>query len=210
MDLAELLAGVAAGSPPPADCGITVVPQPPGPVAGVLSFNAHHVVAADVEEAWVRALLPDDDLVAPMAPPFVGALSERLGVRPSSLDVVLVAAGTGVGVPWDEVPVDGSHPRAARALRYRRDVRAWSTEDGAGLLLVGRGLAGRWEAAFEVDEAARGRGLGRRLAAAAPALVPEGEALWVQVAPGNVSSLRCVLAAGGYRPVGGELLFATG
>jgi hypothetical protein len=30
----------------------------------------------------------------------------------------------------------------------------------------------------------------------------------VQVAPGNVPSLRAVLAAGGFAPIGGEILFA--
>ena len=99
------------------------------------------------------------------------------------------------------------HPRVARALQYRIEVRAHETPDGAGMVLVGRGLAGRWEAAFEVAPEARGRGLGRSLAAAARHLVPDGEHLFVQVAPGNVSSLRAVLAAGGFVPIGGELLF---
>jgi GNAT superfamily N-acetyltransferase len=98
------------------------------------------------------------------------------------------------------------HPRLARANRYRADVRGY-TADG-GLLLLGRGLAGRWEVAVEVDPAYRGRGIGRRLAALAPALVPPGEPVWAQVAPGNVASLRAFLAAG-YRPVGVEVLFAV-
>jgi GNAT superfamily N-acetyltransferase len=92
-----------------------------------------------------------------------------------------------------------------RALRYRDEVRVWRTPDGAGHVLVGRGLAGRWETAFEVEPAARGRGLGRRLAAAATGLVPPGEQVWAQVAPGNAASLRAVLAAG-YRPVCAEVL----
>jgi hypothetical protein len=84
------------------------------------------------------------------------------------------------------------------------------TTDGDGVLIVGRGLAGRWEAAYEVDEDARGRGLGRTLAAAALDLVPTGEPLFVSVAPGNVASLRAVLATGRYRPIAGEVLFAVG
>jgi hypothetical protein len=31
--------------------------------------------------------------------------------------------------------------------------------------------------------------------------------VFVQVAPGNVSSLRAVLAAGGFRPIGAEVLY---
>ena len=97
------------------------------------------------------------------------------------------------------------HPRVVRALRYRDDVRVWRTPGGAGHVIVGRGLAGRWETAFEVEPAARGHGLGRRLAIAATALVPAGEPVWAQVAPGNAASLRAVLAAG-YQPVCGEVL----
>jgi hypothetical protein len=37
--------------------------------------------------------------------------------------------------------------------------------------------------------------------------VPEGEPVFVQVAPGNVSSMRAVLAAGGFTPIGAEVLF---
>jgi GNAT superfamily N-acetyltransferase len=92
-----------------------------------------------------------------------------------------------------------------RALRYRDEVRVWRTRDGAGHVLVGRGLAGRWETAFEVESGARGRGLGRHLAAAATALVPAGAHVWAQVAPGNAASLRAVLAAG-YRPICAEVL----
>jgi hypothetical protein len=73
-------------------------------------------------------------------------------------------------------------------------------------LIVGQGLAGRWEVSLEVDESHRGAGLGRSLATAARALVPQGEPLFAQVSPGNVSSLRAFLAAG-YRPIGAEVLF---
>jgi len=60
--------------------------------------------------------------------------------------------------------------------------------------------------AYEVDPSARGTGLGRRLAAAAPSLVPDAEALFAQASPGNAASVRSLLAAG-YRPIGGECLF---
>jgi ribosomal protein S18 acetylase RimI-like enzyme len=59
--------------------------------------------------------------------------------------------------------------------------------------------------AVEVDPQARGRGLGRALAVAARHLLPEGEHLWSQQAPGNVTSVRAFQAAG-YRPVGSEAL----
>jgi hypothetical protein len=42
---------------------------------------------------------------------------------------------------------------------------------------------------------------------AAPALVPDGQPLWAQVATANTASLRTFLAAG-YRAVCAEVLFA--
>jgi GNAT superfamily N-acetyltransferase len=98
------------------------------------------------------------------------------------------------------------YPRAARALRYRRDLQVWTDPEDAGVLVLGRGLAGRREVAFEVDPARRGRGLGRLLVAAARHLVPAGEVLFAQVTPGNAASLRVVQAAG-FRPIGAEVLF---
>ena len=90
-----------------------------------------------------------------------------------------------------------------RALRYRDNVRAWQT--AGGILALGRGVAGRWETAIEVDPQCRGAGLGRRLASAARHLVPDGEAVWAQIAPGNAASVRAFLQAG-FRPIGAEVL----
>ena len=212
--VAALLADVVAGRFPPEDGRTEVVPQPPGPVAGILAFAAHHLVAADVDAAWVRSHLPDGDLSAPVGPTFVAALAERLGRSFDNLDLVLVAPGLGGEPTVDlrpvERPPDGRHhPRLARAGRYRTDLRAFETGDGRGLVVVGRGLAQRWELAFEVAPGARGAGLGRSLVTAGRTLVPAGEPVFVQVAPGNVPSLRAVLAAGGFTPIGGEILFAT-
>ena len=77
----------------------------------------------------------------------------------------------------------------------------------AQLLAAQQEPGGRWEVAVEVEPAARGRGLGTALAAAAPALLPEPAALWAQVAPANTASLRAFLATG-WRPVAAEVLFA--
>ena len=72
--------------------------------------------------------------------------------------------------------------------------------------MLGRGLEDRWEAAIEVVQDQRGRGLGRTLALAARALVGPGELVFAQIAPGNVASLRAALAAG-FRPFAAEILF---
>jgi hypothetical protein len=46
------------------------------------------------------------------------------------------------------------------------------------------------------------------VAAAARAVVPEGEPVWAQVAPGNAASMRSTAAAG-FVPVGAEVLFVA-
>jgi hypothetical protein len=96
------------------------------------------------------------------------------------------------------------HPRIERAWRYRDDVRAYTAPYG-GLVLTGRGLAGRLEVALEVPESARGNGHGRQLARAARALIPPGTHIWSQVSPGNAASTRIFLASD-YHPVGSEAL----
>ncbi len=205
MSLAELLRAAAGGRLPEPDGSVVVLPQQ-GRAAGVVAFSAHFVVCADVDADWVQHQLPVGDFNAPLGARFLVALADRVGADIGSIDAVLVAAAGVRGSPERLVELSArEHPRVVRALRYRDDVRAWRTEDGAGHVLVGRGLAGRWETAFEVEPAARGRGLGRRLAAAATALVPAGEPVWAQVAPGNAASLRAVLAAG-YAPVCAEVL----
>jgi GNAT superfamily N-acetyltransferase len=206
--LLRLLCDAATGNPPAADGRVEVWAGPEGPVDAVLGFTAHHVVAAGVDPDLVAAWLPEGDLSAPMSPGFLGWLGERLGSRPGSLDVVLAAEGLGGDPPLElRTGVDlERHQRVTRALRYRHDLRFWTDPGGAGVLTIGRGLAGRHELAFEVDPARRNRGLGRLLAAAARHLVPAGEPLFAQVAPGNVASLRVVQAAG-FRPIGAEVLF---
>jgi GNAT superfamily N-acetyltransferase len=206
--LLRLLEDAAGGVPPPADGVVEVWPGPEGPVDAVLAFTAHHVVAAGVDPDLVAARLPEGDLGAPMSPGFLGWLGERLGSHPGSLDVVLAAPGLGGDPPLALRPVGDPdrHPRAARAVRYRRDLRVWTDPDDAGVLVLGRGLAGRREVAFEVDPSRRNRGLGRLLVSCARHLTPPGEPLFAQVAAGNAASLRVVEAAG-FRPLGAEVLF---
>ncbi|GAA3714953.1 GNAT family N-acetyltransferase [Nonomuraea antimicrobica] len=201
--LAELISDAQSGRFPESDGGLTVVPQPSPRDVGVLSFTAHAVVFADVEPGWIRGLIPPGDLSAPLSPPFLQALARRTGRGIGDLDL-LGLAGPLPGPPpvaLDEI-TDGEHPRVERAHRHRDGVRVWTTADG-GLLALGRGVAGRWEAAVEVEPEHRGRGLGRLLAGAARHLVPEP--VWAQIAPGNAASVRAFLAAG-YVPVGAEVL----
>lgn len=206
MDLAAIICDVEAGVPVVAESAYVVVPQPGPRAAAVCAFTGVSVVAADVDEEWVAGLLPPDDLSAPLNPPFLRALEEKLARRVNNLDMVLISAAQPAppSLPLREV-TDSTHPRVRRAQRYRDEVRVWETESGRGVVILGRGLAGRWEVAVEVAPEARGRGVGRALAMAARSLVPEDRQLWAQIAPGNAASVRAFLAAG-YDPVGAEAL----
>lgn len=203
------LLAAAAGEPPPADGQVHFVGAGDGPCDAVLGFFAHFVVTAPIAEEEARPFLPPGDLNAPMGPHFLSWISDRLRSTPGSLDVVLTHRGsesaTDPPAELVEVAADG-HPRVRRALAYRRNCRVYQTVDELGVLIVGQGVAGRWEMAFEVDETARGRGLGLALARAASSLAPDGEPVFAQTAPGNVASLRVLLAAG-YQPIGSEVLF---
>jgi GNAT superfamily N-acetyltransferase len=205
--LRGLLDGAAAGRFPPADGKLEVVPSPGGLADMMLAMTGHFVLAADLDPAEVAANVPDDDLSAPMSPRVLSWIAQRLGSRPATFDALLCRIGDGAGAPsWLRAVERADHPRVARASRYRADMRVFVAYDDTAVLAIGRGVCDRWEFGFEVSPHAQRRGLGREVARAAVALVPPGEALWGQVAPGNAASLRALLAAG-YTPVGAEVLF---
>ncbi|MEI4271391.1 GNAT family N-acetyltransferase [Klenkia sp. LSe6-5] len=156
-------------------------------------------------QAWIAAA--PDPIAAPLSARFLTALADETGVEPGVVDAVLVAPAAPVApaIPLQPLHRPG-HLRVQRAHRHRTDVQVLGTPGGAAVLSLGRGLCGRWEVSIEVDPAARGRGLGTALAAAAPALV-DGP-LWAQVAPANTASMRSFLAAG-YRVVCAESLFGS-
>ncbi len=207
--LLEVLVAAANGRPPSPDCSVELLPPPPGPVHAVLTFTAHAYVAAPVDPERLRARLRRDDPGAASQPAFLAWLASELGRRAGQIDMVLAATHLDKPPPLDLEPCDdlAAHPRVARANRYRGHLRVLAERDGGGLLLLGRGLVGRWEVAFEVEPDRRGRGLGRALATTARHLVPQGEPLFAQVTPGNVASVRALLAAG-YSPIASEVLLA--
>src|SRR5829696_4855739 len=203
-----LLGGIAAGHPPAPDGTVSVLPPPDERSHGVLAFTAHHVVLTDLDAGWVRARLPPGDLSAPLNPPFLSALEAATGRRVNNIDQLLVTRAEPAPAAIALSAVTAlEHARVARANRYRTDVRIWTCEHA--MVLLGRGVAGRWEVAVEVDECRRGTGLGRVLFAEARLLLAQvagaGEPLWAQVAPANAASVRAILAAG-YRPAGAEAL----
>jgi len=207
--LARLLREAAAGRYPPADGGVTVLAQPSPRDCGVIGFTAHAVVFADIDPGWVTAQLPPGDLSAPLSPSFLAALCQATGRRAHSIDMLCVAEPLTARPPADQPAAeptpdaDLAHPRIVRARTLREDVRAWRAD--GGVVVLGRGVAGRLEVAIEVDPGYRGHGLGRLLASSARHLVSADEPLWAQVAPANAASVRAFLAAG-FVPVGAEAL----
>ena len=208
--LQEILGLAADGFFLPPDGGMTVVAQPSARDAGVIAFTAHSVVFVDEDPDWVRATvaaLDCDPLAATMNPRFLAVLLDRTGRRTDTIDLLTVATSLPGPPPVELHEIVGpDNPRARRARGRRDDVRVWATD--GGVVVLGRGVAGRWETAIEVDENLRHRGLGRALALAARHLVPAGEPVWSQQAAGNARSIRAFQAAG-FRPVGSEALLLS-
>jgi hypothetical protein len=204
--LAGILRAAALGSPPPPDGKVDVLPPLDGPVEAVCSFTAHSVTALDLPADQILAHLDPADLGAATGAPFLAWVARSTRTKAGAIDAVLVAPPRREpDLDMVETPDLIDHPRVARAALYRTGLRVFADASGAGILVIGRGLAGRWEMAFEIDEQSRGRGLGRRLAASAPSVVP-GDPLFAQCSPGNAGSLRALIAAG-YTPIGSECLF---
>ena len=202
------LRDAAHGVFPPADGVVEVVGSPGGLCDALVAFTGHFVLAADIDAAAVAARMPPGDFSIPLSPASLLWLAAELDLEPSTHDALLVNIDEGTGAPsWLHRTDDLVHPRIDRASRYRAVDSVWSTEDGAGVVILGRGLCDRWEIGYEIEPEARGKGFGRRLVAAARGLVPAGEPLWAQVAPGNAASMRSTLAAG-FVPVAAEVLFA--
>ncbi len=205
--LLEIFWRAANGDFPPADGRVEVVAPASARAQAIIAFTAHHFIAAEVEQGWVDAMVRDDPVALPLGSRFVEALAAKLGASATQVDVTLASTGGVAPPPIDlvELEADFDHPRVRLARAFRTEVRVYGTKDRVGLLTLGRGLAGRLDVSFEVEEGIRGRGLGRKLLQAALFLAG-GEPLFAQVAPGNASSLRAVLACG-FKPIGAEVLF---
>jgi hypothetical protein len=173
----------------------------------VVGLSGHFVLAADAPEDWVREQLPEGDLLAPLGPRFLAALGRRLGRRDDGVDMLLAARGVAGGARVRQVE-PGDHPRVLRAHAHREEVRAYEADEGQTTLVLGRGLAHRWEVAVEVVPEARCRGLARRAFMDARKLVGPSAVLFAQAAPANAASVRALLGAG-FQPIAAEVLFFT-
>ena len=198
---AAVLADAARGVFPPADGRVDVLPPLRNDIVAVTEFTAHTVLCADVpaEEVVARGLHGYGGCTHPEVLLWLAGPHRSVG----STDVLMVRRGTG-DHHADDTGHGAEHPRVQRAHRYRYDVRTFG--DDAGVVLLGRGVAGRLELAVELfDGTPHGAGHGRRLVDLGLRSAPHTEPVWAQVAPGNAASLRSFLAAG-FTPVGAEVL----
>jgi hypothetical protein len=200
-----VLDAAAAGSFPPADGAVEVLPPDPWGWSAIVALTGHAYVLADVDPAALRAAGADG--FGGASHPEVQRLVAGPGGEIGALDAVLVGrAETGPVLPRRHDVDD--HPRVRRARAHRHDVEVFG--DDTGLVVIGRGLVDRCELAVELLDpaAAGGSGHGRRLIRAGLATLEPGALCWAQVSPGNAASLRAFLACG-FVPIGSEILIRT-
>jgi len=211
--LGRLLHHAARRSFPPADGRIEVLDPPPGPCDAAIVFTGHAVVAAAISDQWMRAHLPDEwgehRHGSTLSVEFLGALGDQLGSAPAGISVLLAAPkGPEAGQRAELRPVE--QPAGGDWAAYRTDIHRYQDETG-GVVTLGQGPGGRWDvwvevAGGELDPAVLVRG--RALTAAARTLTPEGRELFASVPAHDARALRTFLA-GGFHPVGAEVLFLT-
>jgi hypothetical protein len=208
--LTTLLRAAARRTLPPVSGTVAACPAPSGPCAVAVAIGGLSMVAADVPSEWVGEHVPTGEGGA-VAPPFLVALAERLGVPTPGVDVLLVArkppqAGPRAALrPSDRVDVQWAADRT--------DVSCWTDADGGGVIMIGRGPGGRLD--LRVELAGSGRQWltpatvvrGRELLEAARTLA-DGD-LFASVPAYDATALRTYLC-GGFRAIGAEARFRTG
>jgi len=197
--LHSALLDATEGRFPDVDGAVEVVEPMPGDHHAVVEFTGHSFVLTDCDAGEVSARGADGfggasqpDLLRWLAGP---------GGLIGSLDAVLFARGVGGGRLPERSDLD-DHPRVMRSRAHRRDVRVHG--DDTGLVTIGLGLVDRLEVSVEVL-GTRTPGAGRRLIGEALELIPAGDVVFAQVAPGNAASLRAFLSCG-FAPIGAEIL----
>ncbi len=201
--LAEMLSDAADGRFPPVDGAFEVLPPArPGHLA-IVEFTGHTVVLADVDPVALAELGADGFGGAshPDVKRFLAGDTGTIG----SHDALLFGRGVGT-VDESGLRHRGDlddHPRVVRSRHHRLDVEVLADETGVATL--GRGLVDRLELSVELIGVEHGAGAGRRLIGAALEVLPQGQVVWAQVAPGNAASLRAFLSCG-FVPVGAETL----
>jgi hypothetical protein len=211
--LARALRDAAHGRFPPTDGKAEVGPAPPGPCDSVAFFSDHLVVAADVDQDWVREqyerLLnrPPHDPTGGLSG-FFSAFSERLGNPPTMAVLLSVAPYRPAFLPGKIEPggeVD------AEWTAYRHDIRTFQYSSAAveGTIAIGRGPAERWEVQLLIRRAEeRGGNAARQMLTAAKTLVPDCGLLFGPTPLHDLQVLRRGLRAE-FLPICTEMFFLT-
>ena len=109
------------------------------------------MVAADVAPEWVSEHVPVGEGGA-VAPPFLAALADRLGVPTPGVDVLLVARKPPQAGP--RTALTPSDRVDAAWAADRTDVACWAA-DGGGVIMIGRGPGGRLDLRVELEGSER-------------------------------------------------------
>ncbi len=209
--LAELITEAAAGRFPAVDGGWRRVPPWRPGLEASMAFTGHSVfaVAPDITDQRLAALgangfggAQDAWLITALAGP---------GGWVNCLDMVMAGRGTGQpGQPPRLVdrPDLATHPRAVFAAQVRDQPRQLGYPDRRrrALAVISRGIAGLTELSYELEPERRGQGGGAGLVRDALTAIPCGQLVLAGVAPGNVASVRALLAVG-FTPLASILLF---
>lgn len=195
------------------DRDVEVGPALPGPCDAVAFLPGRSVVAADLDEGWVREQLRPQLDRRPEDPStglggFIAAMTHALGDPPTSASVLTAAPHRAAFLKGKFEP--GGEPDPGWAP-YRTDVQAYrySSIGVSGWVDIGRGPGGRWEVFIRVDEEHQGGGgPSRQLLTAALTLVPKGQELYGAAPVHDIRALRTMLS-GGFRPICTEVLFLT-
>jgi hypothetical protein len=212
--LSRALRQAALGQfPDTGDVSFAVSPALSGPCDAVAFFTDHVVVAADVDEDWVRRAYhetadgPPVDVSGRLGT-FVAALAQRLGHPPTLASLLAVAPYRPAILPGKIQPggeVD------AQWMAYHSEVRTYQYRSQAveGTIALGRGPGERWDVQLFIarSEGPRSNGA-RQLLTAAKTLVPERTHLFGMVPLNHLEVLRRGLHSE-FAPVCTEVLFLT-
>jgi hypothetical protein len=205
--LAATLTAAARGKFPDADHSVALAPRPIGARAAVVAFTARHVIASELDPDQVARHLRAQGIQLPTDPRFLAWLSERAGgVWEDTIDVVLARQGSETTSDLRMVVPDAealSDPRVAFAAFSRSDLRVHRSADG--VVVLGRGLAGRLEVSIELGAGARGAGRAEEMLDRALACAGPTEFVYAQISAGNSAALRAALHTG-FRPICAEYL----
>lgn len=182
--------------------------MPAGPTPAIVAFTMRHFILTNLGEPEARRRIDTENFAAPMLAPFVAWFAEAQNLVAGFTDAVLATVAPQGASTMRRTDSDRwmTHPRVTRATRNRRSTEVWVDEDGAGVAVFGNGVAGRLELAVEIDPDRRGAGLGPSLITGAVLTREPGTAVFAQISPGNVASLRAFLKAG-FKPICAEVIF---